>query len=223
MHNIICKSVNKNGTWYRTEVDPDGNCFYNAYAYSLEPNEYSVLDIFNRKKRVLEIKSFISNKITYNDILQLRDPLLFENMLSVFEKYDELYKYESINLSKQNLLSIEEYLELVYLKYPEKRTSEEYQYVVTHIINNVLENIRSYIKEDGKWVNDSIIPLLMKKLNIHIHIISHDTQQYIKHHPIYPSNYCIIMYHQNNHFESVGYCENNIMKRVFSLPFPEFP
>ena len=52
------------GSWVRTGTDPDGNCFFNAYAYSLQPNAYRAMTPAKRKQYIMRIKHFFSTKLT---------------------------------------------------------------------------------------------------------------------------------------------------------------
>jgi hypothetical protein len=119
------------------------------------------------------------------------------------------------NLEKEPLLSIQSYLTLLYQLHPSLKDDASFQQHVSNVITSYHTYICEYVKRDGTWMFDSLIPLFMKKMEINIIIISHATGLPITHYPLLSNKYCIYMYHIDSHFESVGKYKNQIMKRVF--------
>ena len=206
---------NDNEILVRTGVDPDGNCFFHAYLYSVEAPTYRELNYDQRLQRAMELKHFFSDLVNVDDILDIIDVVTFETILGLVEKHLKGYKLP--DLSKQPLLSLRNYLLLIYESHPELNQDESFQYMIHLLQNDYLQNVREYICRDGSWMMDCYITLFMQKFKINIIMISHDTKKRITHYPSYNGS-SIIIYHISNHFESVG-CYDKVtqhMKRLFT-------
>ena len=134
----------------------------------------------------------------------------------------QIRSLHKIDLSTSDPLSLKDYLHMVYQTHPLLKTDSLFQQNINELIERYLYSIKKYIETDGTWMTDSLIPLFMKKLDVHIFFISKETNKTITHYPTHNSSYCIFMYHANDHFESIGLYSNQIMKRVFESPFPVF-
>jgi hypothetical protein len=207
--------VNGDNKWIRTVTDQDGNCFFHSYAYSVEANEFRKLSMEDRKKRILTIKSYIADNISLEDSISIIFPDMFESYINSIEFIMKKVDLEPIDLSKQPLLSIKEYNQLLYKKYPILLQYEPFSENIKSFMSMYHSSLQRYIKSDGTWVFDSIIPLIMKILSINIIIISHDTLLPISHMKMNECPYTIYMYHIHNHFESVGLYKDEKMTRVF--------
>lgn len=196
----------------RTGTDPDGNCFFHAYLYSVYPL-YREMNYQQRLKKALEVKDFFAKKITVNDVLDLIDVSTFETLLELIQVH--LKGYDLPDLSKQPLLSFRDYLLLVYELYPNLSHEESFQYMIHMLQNDYYQRVQDYIKKNGTFMIDAYIDLFMKKMNINIIMYSHQTGKPITHYPHYPVLYSIYMYHIPDHFESVGQLENGNVIRIF--------
>ena len=204
------------GYWVRTGTDPDGNCFFNSYAYSIQPNAYRNMDISKRKQYVMKIKKYFSTKITPHDTDELIDVSFFELFLKHMSSLCEP-AYKLPDLTKQPLHSISSYLDLLYTNHPSLKKNSTFQSNIQHISNQYYNTICDYVTQDGTWMFDSLIPLFMKKMEINIIIVSHETGLPITHYTLFEENSeTIFMYHIHSHFESAGFYKNNIMERVFT-------
>jgi len=202
------------GSWVRTGTDPDGNCFFNAYAYSVQPNAYRSMDAHKRKQYVMRIKQFFSSKLSHQDTLDLIDVSFFEVFLKAMTSVLEP-TYKLPDLSKQPLQSISSYVELLYKTHPVLRTNEPFRRIIDEISEQYHARMREYVQRDGSWMFDTLIPLFMNKMEINIIMISHETGMPITHYAPLESCETIFMYHIHDHFESVGLYKNSLMKRVF--------
>ena len=197
----------------RTGTDPDGNCFFHAYLYSVNPL-YRDMNYQHRLQKALEIKEFFANKITVNDILDLIDVSTFETLIELIQIH--LKGYNLPDLSKQPLLSFRDYLLLVYQLYPNLSHEESFQYMIHMLQNDYHKRVQDYIKKNGTFMVDSYIDLFMKKMNMNIIMYSHQTGKPISHYRQYTVLHSIYMYHIPDHFESVGQIENGNVIRIFS-------
>jgi hypothetical protein len=196
----------------RTGTDPDGNCFFHAYLYSVDPL-YRDMDYPNRLQKALEIKKEFANRVTVDDMLDLIDVSLFETLQELIERH--LKGYTLPDLSIQPLLSLRGYLLLVYQSYPHLSREESFQYMIHMLQHEYHQRILRYIIQNGTFMIDSYIDLFMKKMNVNIIMYSHQTGKPITHGIHYPVMYTILMYHITDHFESVGRFENGRVIRLF--------
>jgi hypothetical protein len=213
VHSIV--STSDKGSLIRTGTDPDGNCFFNAYLYSVEAPTYRELSYPKRLKRVIEVKDFFSQSITVDDVLDLVDVSSFETLLELIERHLKVKGYTLPDLSKQPVLSLRSYLLLVYQSYPELCQNEEFQRMIHFIQTEYHKKIQAYVKRDGAWMYDSYIVLFMTKLKLNILMFSHETNKLITHYPPYDGTHSIIMYHAPDHFESMGWYVDGVVTRVF--------
>lgn len=217
-HDVFCSTTE--GHWTRTGTDPDGNCFFNAYAYSIQPTAYREMDPSRRKQYVMKIKHYFANKITQEDTFALIDVSFFE----VFLKYmSSMYEpqYTLPDLSKQPLQSMASYVQLLSQTHPSLVQDPQFTGRVHDIAVQYHRRMEEYIRKDGTWMFDALIPLFMKKMEVNVMIISHDTKLPITHYPLFDYPETIVMYHIGEHFESVGFYKQPVMQRVF--PHASFP
>ena len=199
--------------WVRTGTDGDGNCFFHAYAYSVDANGFRVLSVAERKTKVMTIKQYVADRITLEDTLQLIHPDAFEYFLSVIETI--LNPLPLPDLSKQPLLSLYSYIVLLYQQHPFLESNKQFYDQMMPLLHNYHKSIQTYMSKDGTWMYDALLPLFMKYVDLNIVMISHDTKQPITHYPSRACKHTIYMYHIHNHYESVGLYQQNIMSRVF--------
>lgn len=212
--NDIPIEYNKDQILVRTGIDTDGNCFFHSYLYSVEAPTYRELNYEQRLQRAMEVKHFFSDLVNVDDILDIIDVVKFEIIIGLLEKHLKGYKLP--DLTKQPLLSLRNYLLLIYESHPELNHDESFQYMIHLLQNDYLQNVKNYISADGSWMMDSYIILFMKKFKINIIMISDETKKRITHYPSVEGSF-ILMYHINDHFESVG-CYDKVtqhMKRLF--------
>lgn len=202
-----------NARWVRTGTDPDGNCFFHAYAYSVEPNTFRELNKEQRKQRVMKIKKYIADHITFDDVYDLIHPEAFEKLVVLLDK--QLLPLLPPDLTNQPPLSLHQYIELIYKTHPILRENENLYKKIYPMLQHYYKSIVYYVREDGSWMYDALFPLLMKILNINIIMISHATGKKITHYPQHNCTYHIYMYHLSNHYESIGLYQDNVMNRVF--------
>ena len=202
-----------NTAWVRTGTDGDGNCFFHSYVYSVEPNTFRELDIHQRKSRILKVKKYVADRVTFDDVYDLVHP-------DAFEKISEIINQRVAPLSIPDLknkppLSLRQYIELIYDTHPILRKNDDFYKKIYPILQHYYNFIVDYIKQDGTWMYDALFPIIMKKLNINIIFISHDTSKKITHYPTYNCKYTIYIYHITNHYESIGLYKDGCMHRVF--------
>ena len=210
-HKIIC--MTNKGAWIRTGVDGDGNCFFHSYVYSLEATRFRSLSYEDRLKHVMTVKKYFSIHITEQDIIELIDVNNFEYLTNQIEKW--IHPKKGPDLSNQPLLSIKGYVDLLYVSYPELKQDEQFQSKLNYLYQTYHKQIQQYTERDGTWMFDSLIHLFMKKMDINIVLVSHETNKQITHYPSLDTKYTIFIYHIHDHFESIGLFHNNIMKRIF--------
>lgn len=199
--------------WVRTGTDSDGNCFFHAYAYCVEPNTFRDLNKENRKQRVLTIKKYVAEHITMDDIVDLVHPDAFEKFLPEFEKI--IHPLPEPDLRNQPPLSLRQYVNLLYQTHPILAQRDDFKEKIYSLLFGYKTSIQNYIHQDGTWMFDALFPLLMRILHVNIVMISHETGKKITHTRQHNSPYTIYIYHIVNHYESVGAYQNNIMSRVF--------
>lgn len=199
--------------WVRTGTDKDGNCFFHAYAYSVDANNVRSMNVEERKHYVMKIKNFVADRITLQDTLQLIHPDAFEYFLSVIQAI--IHPLSMPDLSQQPILSVYSYIELLYKQHPLLQNDKSFYDQMMPLIKQYHTSIQSYIRKDGTWIYDSLLSLFMKIMNINIVMISHETGKPITHYPSRTCEHTIYMYHINDHYESIGVYQQNIMTRVF--------
>lgn len=210
-HSIIKQDHDK--TWVRTGTDADGNCFFHAYAYSVEANEFRTKTKEERKQRVLSIKHFVAERISMEHVLNSNHPELFEYILVDLEKY--LSPLVLPDLSNYPLLTIQSFLGILYKTHPSLESLSTFQHYLHSQLQFHHQRLKDFVRHDGSWIYDSLMPIIMSILQVNIIIISHETQKPITHvtQGLFP--HTIYLYHVHDHFESVGLFENDFMKRVF--------
>lgn len=205
--------------WVRTGVDGDGNCFYHAYAYSMDASTVSQLSIQQRLEYVLRIKNEFANRITFEDTSDLIDMNSFDALVQLIHVYLSNHNLSFPDLSKEPLYSIGEYVALICQLHPILKSDAEFHKHVVLILKQYHASIQEYVRRNGSWVFDSLIDLFMKKMDINIWIISDTTKARITHYPVGNARYTIFLYHINDHYESVGWYKDKKMTRVFEHPF----
>jgi len=211
--------MTEHGSWIRTGTDGDGNCFFNAYVYSLEPTRYKELSYKERLEHVMLVKTYFANRITEMDVIHLIDMTHFELLTNQIEKW--IRPRKEPDLSKLPLLSIYDYVELLYKTYPDLK-NDTFQEQIKQLYQNYYHSIKRYVNEPGSWMFDSLIQLFMKKMDMNIILVSHDTNKQIDHYPLVETKYTILIYHIHNHFESIGFYHQDTIKRVFE-DMKQFP
>jgi hypothetical protein len=207
------------GDWVRTGVDGDGNCFYHAYAYSMDASTVSQLSKQQRLDHVLTIKHEFANRITFNDTSDLIDMSSFDSLVQLIDIYLAKKQLKFPDLSKEPLYSIGEYVALLCQLHPVLQSDTEFHRHVVSILKQYHASIQEYVRRNGTWVFDALIDLFMKKMDINIWIISDTTKERITHYPLGQARYTMFMYHINDHYESVGLHKDKKMTRVFEHPF----
>jgi hypothetical protein len=199
--------------WVRTGIDGDGNCFFHAYAYSVDANHIRSLTVSERKRYVMKIKNYLADRITFQDTLHLIHPDAFDYFLTVIQTI--IHPLTMPDLTTQPLLSLHSYIDLLYQKHPSLQKDKRFYDQMMPLLQQYHMSIQSYIRKDGTWMYDSLLSLFMTYMNINIVIISHDTGRPITHYPSRTCAHTIYMYHSHDHYESVGVYQNDIMMRVF--------
>lgn len=198
--------------WVRTGTDGDGNCFFHAYAYSVDANHIRTLNVVERKHYVMKIKNFVADRITLQDTLQLIHPDAFEYFLTIIQQIIDPLPMP--DLTQQPILSLYSYIELLYQKHPFLQNNKQFYDQMMPLLQNYYTSIQTYIRKDGTWMYDSLLSLFMKIMNINIVMISHETGKPITHYPSRVCEHTIYMYHIHDHYESIGVYQNDIMTRV---------
>jgi len=201
--------------WVRTGTDPDGNCFFHAYAYCVEPNTFRDLNKEERRQRVLTIKKYVAEHITMDDIIDMIHPDAFEKFLPEFNKM--IHPLKEPDLRNQPPLSLRKYINLLYQTHPVLSQSDEFKEKMYSLLFSYKSSIQNYVLQHGTWMFDALFPLLMRILQVNIIIISHETGKKITHTRQHNSPHTIYIYHVHDHYESVGAYQNNIMCRVFEI------
>jgi hypothetical protein len=204
--------------WVRTGTDGDGNCFFHAYAYSVDASTFRGLNVEERKHYVMKIKRFLADRITLQDTLQLIHPDSFEYFLTVIQSI--IQPLAIPDLTQQPILSLYSYIELLYKLHPSLQNDKKFYDQMMPLLKQYHTSIQSYINKDGTWMYDSLLPLFMKIMNINIVMISHQTGKPITHYPSRSCEHMIYMYHIHDHYESIGIYKEEIMTRVFENNLP---
>ena len=207
------------GNWYRYGTIPDGNCFFHAYAFSIDPG-IQYLDRPTLLQHIHDIKLKFANRITFMDASDLIDMSSFDDLVQSINVFLLQHNLGLPDLSKEPLFSIGDYVSLLCYMYPLLRTDPSFHQHVIPILNKYHHSIQTFVTTNGAWMFDSLIGLFMKKMEINIVLISHATQKPITHYPFvdYPS---IFMYHISDHFESIGRIEEKSVRFIFG--HPQFP
>jgi hypothetical protein len=210
-HKIIIST--DHGSWVRTGVDGDGNCFFHSYVYSLEPNKFRSLSYPDRLRHVMAVKLYFSTHIELEDAMNFIDTNHFEELMNAVEK--KLQPLKGPDLSNEPLLSFRSYMNLVYKLHPSLQDDYEFNEFIKFLGTRYHTMIKNYVEQNGSWMFDSLIELFMKTVDMNIILISDETKLPITHIRPYSSKYTMFIYHIHNHFESIGLYQHEIMKRVF--------
>jgi len=213
------------GNWIRTGTDPDGNCFFHAYLYSVEPHTFRERTLEERRQRVHTVKAYVASHVTNDHVLDLVDITAFEPLHESISRYARHKEWTPVDIKDRGIISFRDYFALIP---PEWYNDPEFQTYIQQWNHYYAESTRSYLARDGAWMVDHLFPLLMKLLHVDIQFISAETNRPITHGGEMKcfektcNTYGIIMYHLGGHFESIGLIEEGSVTRVFTLPFPMY-
>ena len=198
-----------------TSSDTDGNCFFHSYLQSTEQETYSSYSKEKRLQRVASIRDYIDKKLSPSDIYELVDPVSFEAIQNVIDRWLTKHKYEPI-VFHSDKMSIRGYVEEIDKKYPGVIKDEHFISHIHELIQYYGKEIRSYFRKNGTWMNDSLIPLFGKIMKVDILFISSRTNKPISLALRGGYQHVLIMYHSGDHFESMGIVTKTDILRVFT-------
>jgi len=173
----------------------------------------------------MKVKHYFADHITSDHAIEFIDPVSFERLVVPIEHFLDQKKLSHPDLSTQPLLSIRSYVQLVTALHSLENLDKDpsFESLIQEIYHSYHQSIQSYVRRNGTWMFDSLIILFMNIMDINIMLLSHETSMPITHYPPIDTEYTIVMYHLDNHFESVGFYKDEAMTRVFTTKDLSFP